>query len=87
MPPRAGIAEGITAGIAPPIAFLTSPPFLSFNSIEGSVVIILTIGLNSAMIYSLNFLGVNHGQAEYALSSYGAIRISSKYHALVCANV
>jgi hypothetical protein len=50
MPPRAGIAEpigdAIGAPIEPPIAFFTDPPFLSFNSIEGSVVSILTIGLN-----------------------------------------
>jgi hypothetical protein len=50
MPPRAGIAEAmgeaIGAPIEPPIAFFTDPPFLSFNSTVGSVVIILTIGLN-----------------------------------------
>ena len=39
--------------IIPPSAFLTVPPFLSFNSIEGSVVSIFTIGLNWPMIYSL----------------------------------
>ena len=32
--------------IMPPSAFFTAPPFLSFSSTEGSVVIILTIGLN-----------------------------------------
>jgi hypothetical protein len=47
MPPRAGIAEAMGEPIMPPpIAFFTEPPFLSFNSIEGSVVSILTIGLN-----------------------------------------
>jgi hypothetical protein len=50
MPPRAGIEDAIEASmgipIEPPIAFFTDPPFLSFNSIEGSVVSILTIGLN-----------------------------------------
>jgi hypothetical protein len=32
--------------IIPPSAFFTDPPFLSFSSTVGSVVIILTIGLN-----------------------------------------
>jgi hypothetical protein len=53
-PPRAGIDEGIEEGISadmgepiiPPSAFFTEPPFLSFSSTVGSVVIILTIGLN-----------------------------------------
>jgi hypothetical protein len=47
IPPRAGVAD-IADGIAiiPPSAFFTDPPFLSFNSTVGSVVIILTIGLN-----------------------------------------
>jgi hypothetical protein len=53
IPPRAGIAGGIAPAalmgepIMPPSAFLaTLPPFLSFSSTEGSVVSILTIGLN-----------------------------------------
>jgi hypothetical protein len=50
MPPREGIEDAIEASmgipIEPPIAFFTDPPFLSFNSTVGSVVIILTIGLN-----------------------------------------
>jgi hypothetical protein len=48
IPPRAGIVEGMAVcmGINPPSAFFTEPPFLSFSSTVGSVVIILTIGLN-----------------------------------------
>ena len=44
----ARVVEGMDDGrpIMPPSAFFTAPPFLSFSSTEGSVVIILTIGLN-----------------------------------------
>jgi hypothetical protein len=51
MPPRApGAGMDDKPPITPPfiifLGFDTEPPFFSFNSTEGSVVIIFTIGLN-----------------------------------------
>jgi hypothetical protein len=50
IPPRApGAGMDASPLMTPPFIIfgdLTDPPFLSFSSTEGSVVIILTIGLN-----------------------------------------
>ena len=50
MAPKAPPSIFLTAFVLPPFFIMTAPPFLSFNSTVGSVVIILTIGLNWPMI-------------------------------------